>query len=35
MATQINTRLFNSNLTAQTNSNSLHSDVIIVDITGV
>lgn len=35
MANQFNTPLFNSNLTAQNQNNQLHSDVIIVDITGV
>ena len=35
MANQFNTPLVNSNLLATNQNNNLHSDVIIMDITGV
>lgn len=35
MATQFNTSLHSSNPTAQSQNNNRHSDVIIIDITGV
>jgi len=35
MANQFNTPLVNSNLLAQDQNNNPHSDVIIIDITGV